>query len=415
MPMFANTLTRALVIAATLFGSLPAQGDDLPKWKIDPYTKNDPEAMKAAGYVSFGPFDVGSVGPTPTTTTQIEEKLPYVRILWIETEHFKLGCALPAWTVPMELETRKKIRAELEELEKKLPNVKSKTRQLDPWLRAHLFAHRLEKLYVDVRDLFGVKDADFPADEGKVIRMPGAVYMGMGPYLGMKKKYIVLLFEKLETHQTYLGTFIGRNTKFPQRWHFKEVGSLMLSIAEGCDGGKLSDDTAMHSSVYFNTAQLLLDGFRYYTYDLPVWIREGFGHYWGRRASPKWNSFDQQEGGVADMKSTWKWEPYVRNLVITRDKIAPFSEVIQWRNFGDIQFNDHTAIWSRMDWLMSQGAEKWHKFVFAVKGRVDANWFPDQTDLVGATREALKDAYGLSVLNFDDRWVEWVKENYPSK
>ena len=223
------------------------------------------------------------------------------------------------------------------------------------------------------------------------------------------------LFEKLETHQTYLGTFIGRNTKFPQRWHFKEVGSLMLSIAEGCDGGKLSDDTAMHSSVYFNTAQLLLDGFRYYTYDLPVWIREGFGHYWGRRASPKWNSFDQQEGGVADMKSTWKWEPYVRNLVITRDKIAPFSEVIQWRNFGDIQFNDHTAIWSRMDWLMSQGAEKWHKFVFAVKGRVDANWFPDQTDLVGATREALKDAYGLSVLNFDDRWVEWVKENYPSK
>ena len=50
-----------------------------------------------------------------------------------------------------------------------------------------------------------------------------------------------------------------------------------------------------------------------------------------------------------------------------------------------------------------------------VKGRVDENWSADQSDLVGATRDALREAYGLSPLNFDDRWAEWVKANYPVK
>jgi hypothetical protein len=87
-----------------------------------------------------------------------------------------------------------------------------------------------------------------------------------------------------------------------------------------------------------------------------------------------------------------------------------------WRDFGDIAFNDHVAIWSRMDWMMSQGPEKWQKFLFAVKGRVNPkDWSADQTDLVGATREAIQDAYGVTPLNIDERWGTWVKETYPTK
>lgn len=393
-----------------------AQRDKTPKWKIDPYTKNEQKALDKAGYVSFGPFQVGGIADRATMTTDIEDKLQYVQILWIETAHFRIGCALPQWSVPTDAKTRKKIRAELTELKKKLPSINPKTRRLDPWLRAHLFAHRLEKHYAEVQALFGVKDEDFPAAADKIIRQPGAIYMGMGPFLGMKDKYNILMFEKLATHELYLNTFIGRNTKFPQRWHFKENGSLMLCVAEECDDGRLKHDTAMHAAVIFNTAQLLLDGFRYYTYDLPVWIREGFGHYWSRRVSPRWPSFDQQEGGAALQNTKWNWAPYVRGMVAAGGKdYKPFAEVIQWRNFGQIEFDDHCAIWSRMDFLISKGPEKFKKFVFAVKGRVDENWFPDQTDLVGATRDAIKDAYNLSTLTFDQRWGDWVKENYPSR
>jgi hypothetical protein len=116
------------------------------------------------------------------------------------------------------------------------------------------------------------------------------------------------------------------------------------------------------------------------------------------------------------MKVIERWDLYCRNLVVTDGKFAPFAEASQWRDFGKITFNDHVAIWSRVQWLLSMGPEKWQQFLFAIKGRVNAtDWSVDQTDLVGAVREALQATYGLTPLNFDDRWKEWVKETYPSK
>ena len=152
-----------------------------------------------------------------------------------------------------------------------------------------------------------------------------------------------------------------------------------------------------------------------YAYDLPVWIKEGFGHWNSRRVDGRWASFDQNEGSVADMKRLSKWKPYARNLLGKTKKYAPFPTVAGWRDFGAITFNDHVMAFSRVDYLMSLGAEKWQTFLRTVKGRVDDQWRPDQRDLVGATREGLKKAYGITFLNFDDRWKAWVKETYPSK
>lgn len=395
-----------------------AQGDKqekLPKWRIDPYTKNDAKAMARAGYVSFGPFAFGNRADKTVQSSDIDDALPYVQILWVETAHFRIGLNLPPWPVPMDPETRGKIRRELEELQAKLPGINPKTRTLEPWLRLHLNAHRLEKLYAETQALFGVKDEDFPADPSQVMVLPDARYMGYGPYLGMKDKYLVLVFEKNGPYAQYMKAFVGRDTKHPQRWHFKESSSILIAFATEDDTFPKKHDTATHCALAFNVSQNLLDGFRYYSYDLPVWLKEGFGHWNCRRVDPKWPSFDQNEGSIADMKTIERWEPYCRNLLSTPDKFAPFPQVVGWRDFGDIKFNDHVAIWSRMDWLLSQGPEKWQKFLFAVKGRVDAQWRPDQSDLVGATRQALQDAYGLSILDFDRRWAEWVKSSYPAQ
>lgn len=405
-----------LLAALTLASGLAAQDEPkLPKWRIDPFTKNKPELMLKAGYVSYGPFPFGSIADKVTTTTHIDDALEHVPVLWIETAHFRLGCNLPPWPVPMEPEIRGKIRKELELLATKLPGINPKVRVLDPWLRAHLIAQRLETLYAETSQLFGVKDEDFPVDQSKVIRLPGVRYMGMGPYLGMRDKYLVLLFERMGAYQRYMKDFLGRDSKFGQRWHFKETSNILFTIATECDDSRNKDDTALHCCLAFNVGQNLLDGFRYYSYDLPVWIKEGFGHWLQRRVDPHFNDFDQNEGSVADMKKTWNWEPYVRNLVSTGGKFSPFADIYTWRDFGDITFNDHTAIWSRIDWLMSQGPEKWQKFLFLVKGRVDEQWFPDQNDLVGATRDALKEAYGVTVLDFDAKWIEWVKATYPTQ
>src|SRR5262249_33774322 len=160
-------------------------------------------------------------------------------ILWIETKHFRIGINLPPWTVPMDPETRAKIRGELERLAEKLPGINPKTRTLDPWLRAHLFAQRVEDVYDEFCKLAGVKDEDWPRDPDKVIVLPGKPYMGQGPFLGMKQKYLLLLFEKETPFLQYMKGYLGRESHFGQRWHFKDVSCLIYTIATECDNGRL--------------------------------------------------------------------------------------------------------------------------------------------------------------------------------
>jgi hypothetical protein len=282
----------------------------------------------------------------------------------------------------------------------------------------------MEKLYADTQKLFGVTDEDFPADPAKVQCVPGARYMGYGPYLGMKDKFLVLVIDKAASFESYMKNFLGRPNKHAQRWHFKESSSVLITLPIESDEFPLKHDTALHCALAFNVSINLLDGFRYYAYDLPVWIREGFGHWNCRRVDIKWPNFDQNEGAMADIKLVDRWDVLCRSL-IQNNKVSNFATVSSWRDYGDIKFNDHVAAGRastgcsprtpRAARRPAPGPTKWQKFLFAIKGRVDAKWFPDQNDLVGAVRDAMKEAYGVSVLDVDRKWAEWVKATYPAQ
>ena len=414
-PLTTTLLLFTLAVAGMHAGALAQKKPELEKWQIDPYTKMDAKAMAKAGILNYGPFPFGNLAANPVTSTDIQKTLPFVNIIWIETAHFRIGVNLPTWALPQESATRKKVRAELTELKKKLPKIKPKSRKLDVWMRAHLTAQRLENLYAETQELFGVTDEDFPKDPSEVIPDPNKTYMGYGPYMGMRDKFLVLVIEKGGPYRQYMEKYLGRPTFYPQRWHFTDSSSILFTCPTESNEFPLKHDTALHCSLAFNVSQNLLDGFRYYSYNLPVWIREGFGHWNSRRIDGRWPSFDQNEGSVADMKRIDKWKPYAKALVSGNKKFATFPQVAKWRDFGNLTFNDHVAIYSRIDYLFSMGQEKWQTFLFTVKGRVDENWDIDQKDLVGATREGLKKAYNLSFLSFDDNWKAWVKKNYPSR
>lgn len=402
--------TLAALALAVCADAIRAQ--DIPPYKIDPYTRDTAKFMEAAGYVTLGPMPFGQRGAEEVSSADIEAHLSYAQIIWVETAHFRIGSTLPRWKVPNDLETRNKIRAELERLHEKLPAVDPKTRILDPWLRLHLFAQRLEDTYAAFQELLGVTDQDFPGVGEPIVITPGKRYMGYGPYLGMKDKYLVFLTETEGTYADYLKNFVGRNSRFGQRWHFKDVGSLFYGVSTESKPGRLKHDTALHCNVVFSATINLLDGFRHFSYHLPVWIREGLGHWFERNISPKWNTFDQDEGSPLDIKNTWKWQPYTVALIPKEKKYAPFSEAYTWRSYGDIKFDDHVALWSRVDFMIAQGQDKFAQFIFGIKGRVDENWQVDQNDLVGATREALRDAYKLNPLTLDDEWKKWVMATY---
>jgi hypothetical protein len=237
--------------------------------------------------------------------------------------------------------------------------------------------------------------------------------MGEGKYMGMNEKFMIMVMDKGNTYFDYLQNFTGRQSKFGQRWHFMKQGALYYGIGTDMAKGALRHDTALHNDLIFNATINIIDGFRHYSYDLPVWIREGLGHWFERKNSPKYNTFDQDEAAPMDPPSKWKWEPYVRQLLLGK-KWSKFSSVVKWRHYGDIDFNDHVMVWARVDFMMSFGKQKFRDFMFEIKGRYDhKTGLSIQTDLVGAVREAILKVYGLNLLNFDDKFKEWVVENYP--
>ena len=170
----------------------------------------------------------------------------------------------------------------------------------------------------------------------------------------------------------------------------------------------------MHGHLIHAATHSFVNGYLHYNYDLPVWIREGLAHYFERQVSPRFNSFTRGEGSAALGVRRWRFDFEARRLLGT-DKYASFSKLYAWRDFGEMGFEDHVMVWSRWDYLMSLGQEKFARFMRAVKGRVDIATGITESKLTEATRKALLEVYGLSPLSLDERWGEFVKANYPSR
>lgn len=420
LPRPEKTIALALLagLACTL-APLSAQADrDTPRWRIDPYTRNEPGGLARFDYVSYGPFEFGQRGADPCTSTDIDEHFgDDCQILWVETPHYRIGTSLEAWAVPFDPKLKAKIRAELEEMKERtqISKINPKTRKLDPWLRLHLFAQRLENHYAEVSARLGVTDEDFPKDDDDRKARTGK-YMGEGPYLGQKNKYLFLLFEKTEHYNDYLASFTGRRTIGGQQWNFMKVDSLLYSCSADnpSEGSRLRDDLAMHGHVIHANTHSLLNGYLHYNYNMPVWIREGLAHWFERRVTEKYNSYTRGEGAPPLDNPQWRYELEARQLAAS-DKFVPMAEAMNWRDFGQMDFDAHVSLWSRWDYLMTLGDDKFAGFIRGAKGQIDPLSGALNGDVLAGTRDALREHYKMTPLVLDERWKEWALETYPAK
>lgn len=415
----------AFILPSTLDAQRKKKDDE--KWKEDPYTKNDEAAMKKAGYVSFGPFGWGD----NHGTTEILAMFPEVKLRFVETAHFKIGSSLPTYSLPkgnkasVKLE-KKILAAELKRLKKKLPSVKSRYRKLDPWLRLHLYAQRLEETYADFSERIGVTDADFPTEAKQRIAnasgsKPGEAYMGQGPYLGMRGKFLILLMKKGGNLNRYAAkargtTFQAKGKPDPQRYYFTKTGSLFFGTACECGKGSLFSDHALHCHVVFNTVQSLVDGYKDFFFALPVWSREGLSHWYLRNIDPKEHCFTGMKGRSNEQRYGHDWDVKTKKR-LRHDDYTPGKEVLEYMKFEELTFGDHMAIWSRMDYLQSLGSEKFAKFLGLMKDaiKVEAGKNPTEDQVRAQQRSALKAAYGFDYDGFDTAWKAFVKKTYPNK
>ncbi|MEM6674933.1 MAG: hypothetical protein AAF726_18940 [Planctomycetota bacterium] len=404
------TRARAAALVAACALALPALAQkpldkSKPRWDPanDPYTRGgQPELLEAAGYVSMGGFEFG---PAPDTTAEVNEFLPYLDLRWIETEHFEIGVALPK--VKVTGDERDKIRAELERLVEVFPDVNPKTRVLDPWLRAHLYAMRLEDHYEDVQEFLGVTDETFA--DNKALWIPGTPYRGIGPYLGQLGKFEVLLLPSEGAAKDYLRAKLGLTTKLTQRWNVIERESTSLIVHT--DQGRLDVDEALHGHVVFNVTYLLLNGYEHYSYDKPIWACEGTAHWFERKINPRFNTFNSSEGSTAEMIRKSDWEDPTLKLVRSGD--APsFASLVNMRTFAELKREHHYATWSIVDFLTRAHPEFLPAYFARISGLKNEENIDDGRELPEAQRAAFKDLLGMTYGQFDRAWRAWVEENY---
>ncbi len=421
-----NSLLLIACIAVTAIAAVAAPQSVDPvepkldeKFRVDPYTENDPEALARAGYLRYAPFPF--LGDHSTTRT--EKALGRIPILWIETPHFKIGSALKSCTVPRDKKQKKRLRAELEALAGILPNIKPKTRRLDPWLRAHLFAYRLEKYYGELSALCGVDDASFPplpkqqgSEQGPPARqLVDGKYMGKGPYFGQRSKFLVLLGHERTTINRFMSSFAQRDQDIPARHYFPESDTFFFGSAIQFGKGAFREDQSFHAHVLFNMTHNLLDGYKGYHYRSQAWWTEGLAHYFARRASTKHNNYSGIVYEGEHIYTTTKWNVETRKR-LKHDLMRPLGELVDRFVFTDFKLVDHMACWSRIDFLVSLGNDHFARFLDAMKGFFPpGGGVPSEKELVARMNEAMKLAWDFDTKSLDIAWKRYIAEHYPRK
>jgi len=352
--------------------------------EVDPYTCGEPERLALLGYRSFGPFLFG-----PAANEIVQARLGKVPILWVETEHFRLGSALAEYRPELPEEIAE-LRGELEELHERLASFPLKPKKLDPWLRLHLFAWRLERLHADFCARLGVRELGTGAG---ATRPPG-------PTIMVGDKFAVLLTQKKSTLARFTAEYCGQERDDSWFYNFSATRSLFFGLS---DESLDLTDSDLHYALVYGATQILLMGINGFPRALPSWWQNGVALWFAREREPRVLLYAKPQVEGLPTEELADWEPLVRGRVEV-GAVLGWGEMLARRSCFGQPFGDSIVLWSRIDYFMRrQGAAP--PLVSALHDpgrRLDS-------------REALAQATGTSLDALDAAWQAWVKETYRKK
>lgn len=411
--MRSTSLVRTVPVLAAVLATGMAIAQGPPPRAVagtDPHTKGEPAAMAKLGYVSFGPFAFG----TDHDTNDVEDLLGSEPLAWIETAHFRIGCALS----PVELhdespsgeEWVRGVRSELKRLHRKLPQIDAGTRQLDAWLRAHLIAQRLEDLYAEVSGNLGVEDRSFPVVAADDPSDPEN-YRGSGPFLGMRAKFRVLLLRHESSHARYTRAFQGHEMPDPVRDHDAAFGSLYWGGSEDTADGLFRVDLALHTHLVFNVAHLLYSGYRDHGHDLPAWLSTGLGHWHARRISPRFPTYERRQDGDREPRSEyWRWSERLPSLA-KAGCFEPLPVFCVRENAGEFRLEQQIQSWGLVDWLLRDRKAATMRFVHLLKEPFHSRTRPPTTEeLRDRQWSAMRQAFGVDAAELQRQWLRALQK-----
>lgn len=408
MKAFVLVLLAELFAVATVQAQVPPQlppaadTRDEAFEKVDPYTKGGSAAMDRAGYVSFGPF----LFAEGVKTQDIEEAIGTSTVIWIETAHFKLGSTLKTYKLRGDQKEAKRLREEFGRLEKRFDKFAPPRGKLDPWLRAHLFAQRLEELYTWFEQRFHLSDDEFDPTR----RPKDSTTRTTGAYLGMPHKFTVLLLEKESSLVRFAKRFLDQEPKGYVRWRLG--GSMALAIsADGVRGYGYELESAFTCMVLAEETHNLLDGYRDAWTACPMWFKYGLAHVVSRDIDERWTI--SALGTTREFgDDSWKWQPRVGRL-LANGFVKGFEDLFGWTKWDEIKPQGHMLAWSRVEWLLDRkGCDR---RVLLDELCVPLLNLPESErarHFAERSRAALQKATGAGLEALDLEWREYVAKNY---
>ena len=379
-------------------GAAGAAEEDFPA--VDPYTKGKPELVKQAGYVTLEPFTFAE----GIQAQDMVEVLGGIELLWAETEHFKICSSLKTYKSKADQIENDALDRDIAQLTKKLSTFKNQRgAKIDPWLRLHLYALRLERLYTEFCQSTGFTDADFPP-LGKTTEM------GSGPWLGQKLKPTILLSEKSSTLARFTRQYTKREETFSSRFYLPG-GSMFFGIsAEALRENGFELDNALHCAVAASVVSNFLDGLRENGWSSPLWLNVGMGHWFCRRIDERFTFYaDGTSRGQGDQ---YEWKPRVRSLVDNKFEYS-WNDMLATQEWKQLTPQAHLLIWSRIDWMMDQQPAAMRKFLGPVTVKLSVEKPEERVKLlVERAKAGFVAGYGKTPEECETAWRAWVRKKY---
>ena len=271
-PILQRALSLSFMIAVLLASTTDAAGQSRKKKEELP----EPRPWSEAGILSDDVQAVGDPAMPP-----FAETFPDKEWLYLETVHCRIASSMGEQSLTKK--DRVRLADEINELRLYFPTLPAVPKKLSAEMYLFLIGLRLEKLYSDVQRVFQVQDSDFPSS--RAAQQGQGEYMGDGPYLGEREKFEFILHAKIKTHEEFTYQQRGLRVRDSVRWHNRSPSKLILSMPT--EDSDIRQDRWMWPHLAHNASHMMLDGFKFFAYDAPLWLAEGLALYAEKRIEPE--------------------------------------------------------------------------------------------------------------------------------
>jgi hypothetical protein len=240
----------------------------------------------------------------------------------------------------------------------------------------HLYVQRIHELRAKFNEVFGAQDNDYSA------------------------RLEVFVWKDLEDHKRLAPRVAGGGGGGASQ---KLMGaSSVFSVYH--DNRTMPGDEGLHRSIVHNVTHLLLSNLQpaqWLGNRKHGWVDEGVAHWFEDLITGKCTNYCHEEVGIAIGAGykTGRWRVPVRKLA-EAGKLKPFAQIAQL-NTDQLDWQDHAQVFAQVDFLIGKyGGKAFAQMTRALK-------------LGKATRDAVQEAFGLSMLQIDQDLAAWIKATYP--